>query len=100
MGEMALAYPMAYYHNGILYLVGYAAGVQWIQRSGDGGRTWLPYSGGRIVQEIAPSDPERVAFVKMESQGGRLIVGVPQSPYVAIYVSKNDGATWEKEGEV
>jgi hypothetical protein len=100
MAAVALAYPMAWSHNGILYLIGYSAGSQWIRRSADGGRTWLNYSDGRPEREIAVSDPERVAFVKMETQGSRLVVGVPQAPYVRMYVSADDGGTWEGEGEV
>lgn len=96
----ALQYPMACHHNGILYLVGYWGGWQLIRRSPDGGRTWLKYRGDRLQNEIAESDPERVAFVKMETQGSRLVVGVPQSPAVVIYVSRDDGWTWEREGEV
>ena len=96
----ALLYPMAFHYNGILYLVGYWGGRQLIRRSGDEGKTWLKYRGASVQSEIAESDPERVAFVKMDSQGARLIVGVPQAPYVVIYVSRDDGWTWEREGEV
>ncbi len=100
MSEIALAYPMAWEHNGILYLIGYAGGKQWIRRSPDGGKTWLRWRAGNVDEPIADSDAERVAFVKMETQGGRLIVGVPQAPYVVLYVSKSDGEAWEEEGGV
>ena len=96
----ALEYPMAVHHNGVLYLVGYWGGKQWVRRSGEGGRTWLKYPGGAIQSEIAESDAERVALVKMETQGARLIVGVPQGANVVVYVSRDDGWTWEREGEV
>ncbi len=96
----ALQYPMAFHHNGILYLIGYYGGRQLIRRSGDGGKTWLKYQGDSIQSDIAESDPERVALVKMETQGARLVVGVPQTPHVVIYVSRDDGWTWEREGEV
>ena len=96
----ALLYPMAFHHNGILYLIGYWGGRQLIRRSGDGGQTWLKYREESIQSEIAASDPERVALVKMETQGARLVVGVPQTPHVVIYVSRDDGWSWEREGAV
>ena len=96
----ALEYPMAVHFNGVLYLIGYWGGEQLIRRSGDGGQTWLYYEGDAIQSAIAPSDAERVAFVKMDSQGARLVVGVPQAPNVVIYVSRDDGFTWTCEGAV
>ena len=96
----ALEYPMAVHFNGVLYLIGYWGGQQLIRRSGDGGQTWLKYRGDAIQSAIAPSDAERVAFVKMETQGARLVVGVPQAPNVVIYVSRDDGFTWGCEGPV
>ena len=100
MPAVALAYPMGYLHNGILYLVGYRGGKQYLRRSGDGGASWLRWSDDSQEKEIAASDAERVAFVKLETQGGRLVVGVPQAPYIAVYLSRDDGATWRFEGLV
>lgn len=100
MAAVALAFPTAYCHNGILYLVGYRGGAQFIRRSADGGATWLKYADGEVEKEIASADAERVAFLKMETQGSRLIVGVPQAPHVVVYYSRDDGATWVLEGSV
>lgn len=100
MAAVALAYPMAYCHNGILYLIGYCGGAQFIRRSADGGATWLEYTDGSVEKQVASSDAERVAFLKMETQGSRLIVGVPQTAQVAVYYSADDGATWMLEGVV
>ena len=100
MSAVSLAYPMAYCYNGILYLVGYRAGAQYIRRSADQGRTWLRYADGTTEKQVAASHAERVAFVKMDTQGCRLIVGVPQFPQVAMYISLDDGMTWVFEGMV
>ena len=95
MTTLTLSYPMACCHNGILYLIGYRGGVQRLRRSHDGGKTWMRWADSTLEKQIAASDPERVAFVKMESQGGRLIVGVPVDGEVLVYFSRDDGETWE-----
>ena len=41
-----------------------------------------------------PADEQRVAFVKMASQGGALVVGVSRYPAIEVYVSQDDGETW------
>ena len=93
-----LSYPMAFEHNGLVYLIGYRGGAQYIRRSADGGRTWLPFSDGETEELVAAgSDAARVAFVKMDTQGCRLVVGVPNYPNVVIYTSADDGETWELE---
>lgn len=96
-----LAHPMAFEHNGLLYLIGYRAGGQYLRRSADGGQTWLRFSDGSEEAEVAAeSDDQRVAFVKMSTQGRALIVGVPRWPEIAIYISRDDGETWEAEAPV
>lgn len=96
-----LSYPMAFEHNGLLYLIGYRGGAQYLRRSADGGHTWLAFSDGEIEKPVgAPSDAQRVAFVKMETQGCRLVVGVPNYPHIDIYVSVNDGESWVLDSQV
>ena len=96
-----LSYPMAFEHNGLLYLIGYRGRAQYVRRSADGGQTWLAFSDGKIEKPVAtPSDAQRVAFVKMETQGCRLVVGVPNYPHIDIYVSVDDGAHWELDSRV
>ena len=96
-----LSYPMAFEHNGLVYLIGYRGGAQYIRRSADGGETWLPFGDGATEKLVAsPSDADRVAFVKMDTQGCRLVVGVPNYPNIDIYISADDGETWELEGRL
>ena len=83
----SLSYPMAFEHNGLVYLVGYRGGAQYIRRSADGGTTWLAFR-------------DRVALVKMDTQGCRLVVGVPNYPNIDIYISADDGETWELEASI
>ena len=97
MARLTLGYPMAWRHNGILYLVGYAGGEQRLRRSHDGGKTWMRWGDRTLEKPVAASDAERVAFVKMETQGGRLIVGVPRDGEVMVYYSRDDGETWEAD---
>ena len=89
-----LTLPFAFEFNGILYVIGYRDGAQWIRRTADFGQGFLPYSDGSIERQIAPSDAQRVGFAKMESQGALLVVGIPSAPDILTYVSKNDGETW------
>lgn len=89
-----LTFPFAFEYNGILYIIGYRDGAQWIRRTADFGQSFLPYPDGSIEQKIAESDAQRVGFVKMESQGALLVAGVPREPEILTYVSKDDGWTW------
>ena len=96
-----LSYPMAFEHNGLLYLIGYRGGAQYLRRSGDGGHTWLRFSDGETEKLVGtPSDAQRVAFVKMETQGCRLVAGVPNSPHIDVYVSVDDGENWALDSQV
>ena len=96
-----LSYPMAFEHNGLVYLIGYRGGAQYIRRSADRGATWLPFQDGETERLVAsPSDADRVAFVKMDTQGCRLIAGVPNYPSIDIYISADDGETWELEASL
>ena len=97
----SLAYPMAFEHNGLLYLIGYRGGGQYLRRSADGGQTWLPFSGGPTEKLVGtPADAQRVALVKMETQGCRLVVAVPNYPHIDVYVSVDDGEHWELDSQV
>jgi hypothetical protein len=94
-----LAHAMAFEFNGLLYVIGYRGGGQYLRRSADGGRSWLRFPGGEEESLVAmPSDEQRVAFVKMGGQGRALVVGVPRYPEIAVYVSWDDGATWVDDG--
>ncbi len=97
----SLSYPIAFEHNGLVYLVGYRGGAQYIRRSADGGTTWLAFRDGVTERLVAaPSDADRVALVKMDTQGCRLVVGVPNYPNIDIYISADDGETWELEASI
>jgi len=89
-----LRFPYAVEYGGIIYLIGYRSGGQYIRRTADYGHTFLSYPGGATEAFVANSDSQRVAFVKMESAGRRLVVGVPREPEIVTYVSEDDGATW------
>ena len=96
-----LSHPMAFEHNGLLYLIGYRGGAQYVRRSADAGHNWLAFSDGEIEKQVgAPSDPQRAALVKMETQGCRLVVGVPNYPHIDIYISVDDGESWELDSQV
>ncbi len=92
-----LTYPFAFEHNGILYIIGYRDGAQWIRRTADFGQSFLSYPDGSIERRIADSDAQRVGFVKMESQGALLVAGVPREPEIRTYISKDDGWTWTQK---
>lgn len=93
-----LAHAVAFEFNGLLYVIGYRAGGQYLRRSADGGQSWLKFAGGAEETLVAmPSDEQRVTFVKMSTQGRALLVGVPRYPEIALYVSWDDGATWACE---
>lgn len=90
-----LSHVMAFEFNGLLYVVGYRAGAQYLRRSADGGRSWLEFADGSEERLVATeSDEQRVAFVKMATQGRALLVGVPRFPEIAVYVSYDDGESW------
>jgi len=92
---------MAFEHNGLLYLIGYRDGAQYLRRSADGGYSWLAFSDGEEEKLVAAtSDANRVAFVKMDTQGCRLVVGVPNYPDIDIYISADDGQSWELEASL
>ena len=96
-----LSHPTMVEHNGIVYVTGYRSGGQYLRRSADGGRTWLPFSNGkeeRLVGE--PSDEAGAGLIKMDSQGRRLVVAMANSPAIDIYVSVDEGETWEWESRV
>ena len=90
-----LAHAMAFEYNGLLYVIGYRAGGQYLRRSADNGQTWLEFADGSAEKLVAMSaDEQRVAFVKMASQGRALVVGVSRYPDIVVYVSRDDGETW------
>ena len=96
-----LAHGMAFEFNGLLYVIGYRNGAQYLRRSADGGRTWLRFSDDSKEALVAmPSDEQRVAFVKMATQGRALVVGVPNYPDIDVYVSRDDGERWVQEEPV
>ena len=96
-----LSHPMVFEHNGLVYLIGYRGGAQYLRRSADGGRTWLPFRDGTTEKLVAvPSDADRVAFVKMDTQGCRLVVGVANYPTIDTYISADDGESWVREASL
>lgn len=101
MTVAGLSYPIAFEHNGLIYLIGYRSGAQYIRRSADGGQSWLPFGDGATEKlAAASSDPDRVALVKMDTQGCRLMVAVPNYPNIDIYISADDGESWELEASL
>ena len=89
-----LSHAMAFEYNGLLYVIGYRAGGQYLRRSADGGRTWLPFADASEEKLVAmPADELRVAFVMMASQGRALVGGVSRYPASEGYVSQDDGET-------
>jgi len=93
-----LTHAIAFEYNGLLYLVGYRGGAQYVRRSADAGKTWLPFADGKTEHQIAtPADAQRAAFVKMGTQGRAMVVGVANFPNIDVYVSVDDGETWEQE---
>jgi len=96
-----LSHAMAFEFNGLLYVIGYRAGGQYLRRSADKGQSWLRFGDGSEEKLVAlPSDEQRVAFVKMGTQGRALVVGVPNFPDIDVYVSYDDGGSWEQEEPV
>ena len=92
-----LSHAMAFEYNGLLYVIGYRAGGQYLRRSADNGRTWLPFADESEEKLVAmPADEQRVAFVKMASQGRALVVGVSRYPEIEVYVSRDDGESWDE----
>ena len=99
--EAALACPNAVEQDGILYLVGIKDGAYHLRRSADGGGTWLRYSDGSTESRIADAESEqRAALVKLVSQGRPLVACIPRRPVLQVYVSHDDGETWELESTV
>lgn len=99
--EAALMCPNAVERDGVLYLVGLREGAYRVRRSSDGGKTWLPFSDGEVEKEIAPASCEqRAGLVKLIGQGRPLLVCVPGEGKLEMYVSYDDGESWEKESEL
>ena len=93
-----ISHVMAFEYNGLLYIVGYRSGAQYLRRSLNKGRTWLPFADGSLERLVAmPADAERAAFVKMSTQGRPLVVGIANWPHVDVHVSNDDGETWEQD---
>lgn len=93
-----LVHAIAFEYNGLLYVIGYRAGGQYLRRSEDAGESWLEFSDGSEETLVAMhSDEQRVALVKMGTQGRSLVVGVPSFPSIDIYVSHDDGESWSQE---
>lgn len=99
MAEISgLSHAMAFEYNGLLYVIGYRSGAQYLRRSADRGTTWLPFVAGDTEKMVAAqTDNQRVAFVKMGTQGRALVVGVARSPNIDVYVSYDDGENWQAE---
>lgn len=96
-----LSFPVAFEHNGLLYLMGYRQGRQYIRRSADMGRTWLGFPDQSIERSVGDSsDPQRGALVKMQTGGAMLVAGIPRWPSIEIYVSADDGMTWVHHSSV
>lgn len=90
-----LTYPTMVEHNGMSYVTGYREGGIYVRRSGDGGRSWLPYSDGseeRLVCE--PADEARAGLLKTRGQGRRLMAAVSVGGEVRVFMSADDGETW------
>lgn len=102
MGNIAgLSQPTLAEHNGLLYLTGYRAGGQYLRKSADGGKSWLAFSDGQVERLICqPADEARAGLLKMDSQGRRLVVAVAREGSIEVYVSADEGETWEWESEV
>jgi len=96
-----ISHAIAFEYNSLLYVVGYRGGAQYVRRSADGGKTWLPFTDNEVERQIAsPADAQRAAFVKMGTQGRALVVGVANFPDIEVYVAYDDGESWEREEEL
>ncbi len=93
-----LSHVTGFEYNGLWYVIGYRGGAQYLRRSADRGRSWLRFPDGSIERLVAAkSDEQRATLVKMGTQGRPLVVGVPNFPRIDVYVSHDDGFTWEQE---
>lgn len=93
-----LSHATAFEYNGLLYVIGYRSGSQYLRRSADDGASWLRFADGSTEKLVAAaSDNQRAALVKMGTQGRALVVAVPLFPHVEVYVSRDDGNSWERE---
>lgn len=99
MAEISgLSHVIGFEYNGLLYVIGYRSGAQYVRRSADRGVSWLAFADGSTEKLVASaSDNQRAAFVKMGTQGRALVVGVPRFPAIDVYVSCDDGCTWEQD---
>ncbi len=96
----ALEHPCACEYNGVLYVIGYRDGGQYLRRSLDGGKSWVPFRDGseeRLVAE--PASAQRAGLVKVDCQGRGLLAAVATGQKINVYLSRDDGETWELEGE-
>lgn len=93
--------PVAVESDGILYVVGIRDGSYRVRRSGDAGHTWLTYSDGAEERAIAEATSEqRAGLVKLTAQGRPLLACIPSWPDLLMYVSADDGDTWELESSL
>lgn len=97
MSAPSLAHPRLTEHNGLWYLLGYADGQHWLQKSIDGGETWLQFASGETRSSIGPSDNAPGCIVIHNAQGNRLIVLLCKKPHLHCYISPDDGDTWTLE---
>jgi len=93
-----LSHAIGFEHNSLLYVLGYRNGGHYLRRSQDMGVTWMCFADGEIEHLVAaPADDQRAALVKMSAQGRALVVGVANFPDIDVYVSCDDGETWQQE---
>ena len=100
-GTVTLSSPEAVECDGVLYVIGQREGTYLIRRSADAGATWLPFSDGSSEKAVAPAQTDqRAALVKLNAQGRPLLACIPEWPDLVVYVSHDDGETWEQESAV
>lgn len=96
-----LQYPALAEHNGVLYVAGYREGRIYLRRTIDGGRTWLKFKEGEAEKLICEGAEEaQIGLLKMESQGRRLVAAVPVGEEIHIYISADDGETWQLDSKL
>lgn len=97
MGAIAgLSHPTIVEHNGLVYLTGYRGGQVCFRRSADGGRSWLRFLDGSEEKVIGPGEEARAGLVKVESGGRRLLAAVANGTRIEVYVSVDDGESWNQ----
>lgn len=102
MPEMpGLMSPVAVESDGMLYVVGIRDGYYRVRRSADGGQSWQTYPDGTQERAIGPATSEqRAGLVKLTGQGRPLLACVPDWPDLLMYVSADDGYTWDLESSL